>query len=641
MSSRKTSETSDSISLFPFLAVLLCTMGALLVLLVILVQRAAELSLLPDGSLQLVKTTQPELTPPGPEEAARNAELHQDLDEVAVYQKQVDELRAEARQRLEAEKQRLSHAEEHTRRMEEELAKLAIAAEQLKQTEANQTVDQQQAERELARLEQLTIDTEKQLEALRENATGGKKSYAIVPYKGPNGTYRKPIYLECTAKGVTIHPEGLQLTETDFIAPSWPGNPLASILRASREYLNDKAAKENAPEPPDPYPLILVRPDGIEAYALARAAITSWDSDYGYEFVDKDMKLAFPEAADPELARVQHHAMLIARERLIQLVQAAPSRFRGVRVGSGPSGDGSGTGYGGTGRGSNGIGGVYGSNGEARGSAGTAVGIVGNGGPGDEQQGEQGLEGNGAEGAHQYGNLSGGSGGPAGGEAGAEGFADGTEAGSEASTGGEPNLVGPRYAQQGSGMAANAPSEPLNGQNQPGGSASGQQTASSAGGSTGSEAGAAGGSPGMSFSNNQPGPSIADSKGANWALEKSHLKSVAIRRPIPVVVRDNKMILLANKNIRRGVESTGQEISLEQPIHAISEDFEAAVKERLADWGLAGSGMYWKPVLQLNVESNAQMTATRIVHLLKDSGVEVESPATATAANPNQGGTIR
>ena len=38
MSNRKASENSDSISLFPFLAVLLCTMGALLVLLVVLVQ---------------------------------------------------------------------------------------------------------------------------------------------------------------------------------------------------------------------------------------------------------------------------------------------------------------------------------------------------------------------------------------------------------------------------------------------------------------------------------------------------------------------------------------------------------------------------------------------------------------------------
>ena len=49
MSNRNASENSDSISLFPFLAVLLCTMGALLVLLVVLVQRAAERSLLPDA----------------------------------------------------------------------------------------------------------------------------------------------------------------------------------------------------------------------------------------------------------------------------------------------------------------------------------------------------------------------------------------------------------------------------------------------------------------------------------------------------------------------------------------------------------------------------------------------------------------
>ena len=33
-------------------------------------------------------------------------------------------------------------------------------------------------------------------------------SYAIVPYDGPNGTHRRPIYIECTAQGVILQPEG-------------------------------------------------------------------------------------------------------------------------------------------------------------------------------------------------------------------------------------------------------------------------------------------------------------------------------------------------------------------------------------------------------------------------------------------------
>lgn len=611
MSNRNTSENSDSISLFPFLAVLLCTMGALLVLLVILVQRAAEKSLLPAGLIEQVVDI---LVPgpmgpaaPSPEEQAR---LAKELAEIAAYQKELDGLRAESKQRLKNERARLSHAEEHARRLEEELAKLTIAAEQLKQTEQNQTVDQKQAEKELARLQNLIVETEAMVENLRKDA-GGKKSYAIVPYRGPNGTYRKPIYIECTDEAVIIQPEGIRLTPDDFLAPRWPGNPLASVLRASREYLNQKAAQEGAPEPPDPYPLLVVRPSGNDAYDSCYHAIKSWDADYGYEFIEEDMKLAFPEGADPELARVQHHALMVSRERLLRLVQSAPSRFPDVQIIRGVptriTGGRSAGGYGATS-------GIYADAGAgaAGGSSGLGEGMI-------TSQGVPGGEG------PEIGNLAGNA--PVGGSTGSEptqGYAQGTEAGADGEAGGEgPNLTGPRYAQQGgSGGGSSSPSESLNG--------SDQRTQ------------AGGGTPPMASSGTMSAAqTISQSKGANWAIGHPNLKSMAIRRPISVVVRENKMILMPASNNKRSIESQVKEISLDQSVHEISESFTAAVKERIDDWGLAGSGMYWKPVLELNVEPNAEMTATRIVHLLRDSGVEVQLPQTARAPQPTAGGAVQ
>jgi hypothetical protein len=138
--------------------------------------------------------------------------------------------------------------------------------------------------------------------------------------------------------------------------------------------------------------------------------------------------------------------------------------------------------------------------------------------------------------------------------------------------------------------------------------------------------------------------SIADSRGTNWAVDTPRQKSVAIRRPISVVVRQNKMVLMPTGAVKRGLEATGQEISLDQPIHDISDSFTNAVQERIEEWGIAGSGMYWRPVLELHVEPDATMTAARIVHLLKDSGVEVQLPATADAGtngSTNSGGTRR
>ena len=307
MTKRATRDNSSSVGLFPFLAVLLCTMGALLVLLVVLAQNA--------GQRVAAENRQPPTVEP---ETAAAAELTRQLEEVLQYQQKLQQLREQGESRLHDEQQRLSHLEEHARRLEHELAQLSLAAQQLEATEKNQSVDREQAERELERLQQLTVDTEKQLEELREQASG-EHSYAIVPYQSQNGTYRKPIYIECSAAGIILQPEGLRFLPTDFADLSWPGNPLAAALRASREYLISKAARAGEPEPPDPYPLILVRPEGITQYLIARQAINSWGSDFGYEFIDGDWKLDFPDLPDPQLTRPPERMSRVAMRSAIRI----------------------------------------------------------------------------------------------------------------------------------------------------------------------------------------------------------------------------------------------------------------------------------------------------------------------------------
>ena len=56
-------------------------------------------------------------------------------------------------------------------------------------------------------------------------------------YEGPNQTRRRPIYLECRDDAVMLQPEGIALSESDFEGPMGPGNPLATALRAAREYM--------------------------------------------------------------------------------------------------------------------------------------------------------------------------------------------------------------------------------------------------------------------------------------------------------------------------------------------------------------------------------------------------------------------
>ncbi len=146
----------------------------------------------------------------------------------------------------------------------------------------------------------------------------------MVPYEGPNQTHRRPIYLECRADAVVLQPEGIELTEADFEGPLGPGNPLAAALRAAREYM--LAQRDFDPQAGEPYPMLLVRPEGISAYYAARAAMKSWGGDFGYELVGDDWKLAYPPP-DPRLADVVRQAIASARVSQARLIAAAPRQY--------------------------------------------------------------------------------------------------------------------------------------------------------------------------------------------------------------------------------------------------------------------------------------------------------------------------
>ena len=85
MRSRKNRSTEASVTLFPFLAVLICTMGALIVLLVVVVQQArsqAE-SIAADKS----KTIEERLAQQSSERADRVAEMQLQLDDFKCKRK--------------------------------------------------------------------------------------------------------------------------------------------------------------------------------------------------------------------------------------------------------------------------------------------------------------------------------------------------------------------------------------------------------------------------------------------------------------------------------------------------------------------------------------------------------------------------
>ncbi|MBX9787953.1 MAG: hypothetical protein K2Y37_03480 [Pirellulales bacterium] len=298
--------------LFPFLAVLLCMMGALILLLVV-IARHARAQAQAEGVL----------APPAADSPARREELDWRRGQLVA---QRDRTQSElGEKRLE-----LGHYEEHARALRAELAELESAQAQLDQLASTDAEQKRELQDRVAALNQQLTETQAKLLAARQKLASQPSSFSIVPYLGPNGTNRPPLFIECRSDSIVLQPEGVVLQAEDFEGPLGPGNPLASALRAAREHLA-RYRRTNVGEMGEPYPLLLVRPDGIMAYWMARAALESWGGDFGYELIDADWNLDF-RAPDAELARSEQTAVAEARVHQRELAAMMP-RLQGHGTG--------------------------------------------------------------------------------------------------------------------------------------------------------------------------------------------------------------------------------------------------------------------------------------------------------------------
>ncbi|MGD9648271.1 MAG: hypothetical protein AB7U73_21345 [Pirellulales bacterium] len=304
MTRHRAQSDSNSVQLFPFLAVLLCMMGALILLLVV-IARNARAQAQADG----------ELAPPSTEDKARREELDWRREQLIA---QRDRTQAElSEQRLE-----LGHFEEHARALRAELNELESARAQLDQLSSTDEQQKRELAARIADLNRQLSETQAKLLRARQKLAEQPSSYSIIPYLGPNSTNRPPLYIECRHDRVILQPEGVVLLSEDFDGPLGPGNPLAAALRAAREHMA-RNRRTNVGEMGEPYPLLLVRPDGIMAYWMARAALESWGGDFGYELVDADWDLDF-RTPDAELAHSEETAVAEARIQQRALAQMMP-----------------------------------------------------------------------------------------------------------------------------------------------------------------------------------------------------------------------------------------------------------------------------------------------------------------------------
>ncbi|MDO5309730.1 MAG: hypothetical protein Q4G03_09635 [Planctomycetia bacterium] len=344
--SKRANANEEPFSLFPFLAVLLCTMGVLAMIFVLVAQKtsdstAAEEAISPeetseafDAQLALgsdgVILTEPPQSPARDDvdddyarallqtDAASLEDLRDAKESGEWFLQQLQETRERSGAALERERERLANAEQALAKLREEQEVMRRKYQALLSEEPQDALAIQEAvdavDKELEALKA-------QAEELRQKNANAKRSYAILPYQGANGVFRRPIYIECNSAGVFIMPEGVRFNQADFLVARYPGNPFDVALRAVAATYQRQSGPSAQIEP---YPLIIVRPSGAEFFYSAIAALASWGELYGYEFVEEDQEIEYP-APNPVLTQTLTEQINFARARLYAQIQEALS----------------------------------------------------------------------------------------------------------------------------------------------------------------------------------------------------------------------------------------------------------------------------------------------------------------------------
>ncbi len=114
-------------------------------------------------------------------------------------------------------------------------------------------------------------------------------------------------------------PETSKSAWMSSLRPSSPVTRLESALFAVRNYWSKFHIAGNQGEP---YPLLIVRPDGARSYALARRAMENWDDEFGYELVEAEKLLDFGRE-DPQLVEELRSTLRVARLQYAAIREAA------------------------------------------------------------------------------------------------------------------------------------------------------------------------------------------------------------------------------------------------------------------------------------------------------------------------------
>lgn len=327
---------ANPVTLFPFLAVLMCTIGALVLLLVVISAqiRGSAVQQFVAEQKKNAEPAQPiEPPPPAVEEPVTEPEpvvvepvvvVVQEPEPVAPPEPPVARtpppVPASDEQLAAIEELKLqtvalqSKYDDAIKEVDGLSQKRSALDRQLKAVAGQETDLKQSLQRALAvstiagkQLASLNVENRQIVELLEQSDELIKSErkrvatprHSLIPYDGQTGTIRKPIVIECSEGTIRFEAEDVEL-DVEQLEKYPPGvNPLVAGIQTLFTYWTEKArAAGQSGVSTRPYALLIVRPLGADQFRLARVLLQPLVGDYGYEFVEETFEYDVPATTD-------------------------------------------------------------------------------------------------------------------------------------------------------------------------------------------------------------------------------------------------------------------------------------------------------------------------------------------------------
>lgn len=352
----------NSVSLFPFLAVLVCAMGSLILLLLVMTRKirhdqmaepdqAAVVSIAADVSA----TRQREL-------ASLEADVNSLQATVRILQGRVQSLEKDVlqhRNSLAAKQAELAGLQAELKTAETAAVSNPQGVEKelksLREQETRLLAELSETERallekrdELARAEDAAKEAEillyekssalvtlrAQVKKADDAALASTGTETLLEFSNSTGSSRTPIVIDVTGRGFEILPNGVGISMADMESFPVRDNPLLSAVLSTHRHRSGRSVTD------EPYVLLLVRPGGSLPFYGAQRILTEAGIHYGYELLlpERTVVAGEPDLAEPPVVRVALQEAFRRRENLYANLFAITQQER-ERLSGGTSGE--------------------------------------------------------------------------------------------------------------------------------------------------------------------------------------------------------------------------------------------------------------------------------------------------------------